>query len=86
MSGVDLTGLFILLLFVGLLVFFMTIDRRRPATFRPIRGYEALKGAIGGRGASPFVAWNRVGHRDRLRACVGWAGDPDKHCREDDDE
>ena len=46
MSGVDLTGLFILLLFVGLLVFFMTIDQRRPATFRPIRGYEALKGAI----------------------------------------
>jgi len=46
MSGVDLTGLFILLLFVGLLIFFMTVDSRRPATFRPIRGYEALKGAI----------------------------------------
>ncbi|HUS84870.1 MAG TPA: hypothetical protein VMX56_06970 [Anaerolineales bacterium] len=46
MNGVDLTGLFILLLFVGLLIFFVTIDHRRPATFRPIRGYEALNGAI----------------------------------------
>ncbi|MCK5634458.1 MAG: hypothetical protein KAI06_05200, partial [Anaerolineales bacterium] len=46
MNGVDLIGLLILLLFVGLLAFFVTIDRRRPATFRSITGYESLKGAI----------------------------------------
>ena len=42
----EVIGLVILLLFVGLLIFFVTIDRRQPATFRPIRGYEALKRAI----------------------------------------
>ena len=46
MSGVDLIGLFILLLFVSLLIFFMAFERSRPAVFRPIRGYESLKRAI----------------------------------------
>lgn len=46
MSGVDLFGLIVLALFVGLLIFFLVLGNRWPAVFRPIRGYEALKAAI----------------------------------------
>lgn len=46
MSGVNLIGLAVLILFLGLLIFFLIIGNRRPAVFRTIRGYESLKAAI----------------------------------------
>jgi hypothetical protein len=46
LSGIDFIGFGVLALFVGLLVFFLVLGTRRPAVFRPIRGYEALQSAI----------------------------------------
>jgi hypothetical protein len=46
LSGVDWFGLIVLVLFIGLLIFFLILGNRWPAVFRPIRGYEALKAAI----------------------------------------
>jgi hypothetical protein len=46
LSGVNLVGLAVLALFLSLLIFFLILGNRRPAIFRPIRGYEALKSAI----------------------------------------
>jgi hypothetical protein len=41
-----LVGLAVLALFLFLLIFFLILGNRRPAVFRPIRGYEALRSAI----------------------------------------
>jgi hypothetical protein len=46
LSGIDFGGLGVLVLFVILLVLFLVLRNRRPAVFRPIRGYEALRSAI----------------------------------------
>jgi hypothetical protein len=46
LSGANLYGLGVLALFLILLIFFLILGNRRPAVFRPIRGYEALKSAI----------------------------------------
>ena len=46
MSGLNLAGLGVLALFLGLLIFFLILGNRRPAVFRSIRGYEALRSAI----------------------------------------
>lgn len=44
--GFDLFGLAVLAFFVILLIIFVIIDRRRPAVFRPIPGYESLRTAV----------------------------------------
>ena len=46
MSSVDILGLAVLGLFLGLLVFYLSFGKRWPAVFRPIRGYEALGTSI----------------------------------------
>ncbi|NIS81807.1 MAG: hypothetical protein GTO14_16720, partial [Anaerolineales bacterium] len=46
MSGVDVLGLFVLALFLGMIVVYATVGRRWPAVFRPVPGYTALGDAI----------------------------------------
>lgn len=46
MSGVDVVGLMVLLLFLGLLLAFAAVGRHWPAVFRPVRGFEELGTAI----------------------------------------
>jgi len=46
LSGVNVVGFVVLLLFLGLLAIFAALGRRWPTVFRPIRGYDALAKAI----------------------------------------
>ena len=46
MSGIDILGLAVLGLFLGLLIFYLGFGMRWPAVFRPIRGYEVLGTSI----------------------------------------
>jgi hypothetical protein len=46
MTGIDFIALLVLLLFISLLIFFISVDKRWPAVFRPIKGYEELGRAI----------------------------------------
>lgn len=46
MIGVDVVGLIVLFLFLGLIFVFATVGRRWPVVFRPLRGFEALGTSI----------------------------------------
>jgi hypothetical protein len=46
LSGIDVGGLAVLVLFLALIIFFLILGTRKPVVFRPIRGYEALRSAI----------------------------------------
>jgi hypothetical protein len=46
MIGIDLIGLLVLVLFVVLLIVFIAVGDRWPASFRKIQGYEALTKAL----------------------------------------
>jgi hypothetical protein len=46
MSGVDTLGLSVLALFVGSLLLFAALGRRRPVTFRSLPAFEALRRAV----------------------------------------
>lgn len=46
MTGIDLIGLLVLALFIVLLVIFLAVGDRWPASFRKIAGYEALITAL----------------------------------------